>query len=160
MDLVIGFENFGEVIQNQLDFVDKTLFIKEILDDRATKVALITRPRRFGKTFNLSMLHHFLTHKVGRLETKDLFKGLKISQAGEEYTEHQGKYPVVFVTFKDVKENTFGKAYEKLSLLMAEIYTSHRYLLLSPNLYEEDKRLFEQILNRQTDNFACFQYSI
>src|SRR5688572_21423099 len=64
MELPIGYDNFREVIKYQLDFVDKSLFIKEIIDDRRTEVAVITRPRRFGKTLNLSMLHHFLAPNV------------------------------------------------------------------------------------------------
>ena len=119
MGLVIGIDNFGKVIERGLGFVDKSLFIKEILDDIETEVALITRPRRFGKTLNLSMLHHFLASEVGGLDTKNLFKRLKISQAGEKYTQHQRKYPVIFITFKEIKENTFDAAYEKLSFLMA-----------------------------------------
>lgn len=101
MDLPIGYDRFGKVIENKLDFVDKSLFIKNILDDSA-EVVVITRPRRFGKTFNLTMLHHFLAAEVYGLKTKGLFDQLKIAKAGNKYIEQQGKYPVIFITFKDV----------------------------------------------------------
>ncbi len=72
MRLPLGYDNFKDIIDKKLDFVDKTLFIKEILDDDATQVAVITRPRRFGKTLNLSMLHHFLAEEVNSQSTKGL----------------------------------------------------------------------------------------
>lgn len=64
MELPIGYDNFRKVIEHELDFVDKSLFIKEVMDDRSAEVAVITRPRRFGKTLSLSMLHHFLTDRA------------------------------------------------------------------------------------------------
>ncbi len=99
MMLPVGYDNFQEVISHQLHFVDKTFFIKEILDDKATKVGVITRPRRFGKTLNLSMLHHFLADSVHGKETAKLFNGLKISQQ-PDYMQHQGKYPVISISLK------------------------------------------------------------
>ena len=73
----------------------------------ATKVAVITRPRRFGKTLNLSMLHYFLAPEVNGQSTQGLFEGLKIAALGDEYMRHQGQYPVIFITFKDVKDHDF-----------------------------------------------------
>src|SRR5271155_825039 len=107
LHLPLGHDNFKELIDNQLDFVDKSLLIKEILDDRATKAAVITRPRRFGKTLNLSMLHHFLAAEVNGQSTKGLFAGLKIALLGDETMRHQGQYPVIFITFKGVKDGGF-----------------------------------------------------
>ena len=99
----------------QLNFVDKSLLIKGILDDRSTKAAvIITRPRRFGKTLNLSMLHHFLAAEVNGQSTQGLFHGLKISELGDEYMRHQGHYPVIFITFKDVKDHGFEHTLRKI----------------------------------------------
>ncbi len=109
MRLPLGYDNFKAIIDKRLDFVDKSLLIQEILDDVA-QVAVITRPRRFGKTLNLSMLHYFLAAKAYGQSTQGLFDGIKIAALGEEYMQHQGKYPVIFVTFKDVKDHRFATA--------------------------------------------------
>src|SRR6188768_511150 len=118
MILPVGTEDFGRVISRKLDFVDKSLFIQMLLDDKGTDIAVFTRPRRFGKTLNLSMLHYFLAEKVNGEETKGLFDGLKIAKYGDEYMRHQGKYPVVSVTFKDIKELKYENAKLMLSNLM------------------------------------------
>jgi predicted AAA-ATPase len=102
MQLPIGYGDFDEIVRSKFDFVDKSLFIKEILDNAVTQVILITRPRRFGKTLNLSMLHCFLAAEVNRQSTQNLFNGLKIAEQGEQYWQHQGKYPVIFISFKDI----------------------------------------------------------
>ena len=79
MQLQVGTGDFGKVRTNNITFIDKTLFIKEIIDNNQVAVSLITRPRRFGKTFNLSTLHHFLAKEVNGTQTQGLFDGLKIS---------------------------------------------------------------------------------
>ncbi len=84
-----------------------------MLDDVAAEVIVITRPRRFGKTLNLSMLQYFLAPEVLGQPTKSLFEHLKIAQCGKKYMEHQGKYPVIFVTFKDIKQSSQTVAYDK-----------------------------------------------
>src|SRR5271156_3460265 len=90
MDLIIGLDDFGEAVSSQLNFIDKSLFIKEIFDNRATHVPVIVRPRRFGKTFNMSMLHYFLAAEVNMLKTEGMFDNLKIAQQGDSYMQHQG----------------------------------------------------------------------
>src|ERR1700722_12598736 len=137
MRLPLGYDNFKEIIDKQLNFVDKSLFIQEILDDEPTQVVVITRPRRFGKTLNLSMLHHFLAAQAYGQSTQGLFTGLKISTLGQEYLRHQGRYPVIFITFKDIKDHNFEHACRKMAMLMTEIYREHRYLLSSPKLNKE-----------------------
>lgn len=149
MKLPIGYSNFREIIDNKLDFVDKSLFIRAVLDNSLTKVAVITRPRRFGKTLNLSMLHHFFAAETYGRPTTGLFDHLKISQAGEAYMQQQGKYPVVFVSFKDIKDHSFDVAIQMFVVVLSEIYGQHRYLLSSPHLYEEDKVFFELMLKQQ-----------
>jgi hypothetical protein len=92
----IGGSDFGELVQEDLLFVDKTLFIKEIINDKS-RVVLITRPRRWGKTLNLSMLDYFLSANVYDQKTAELFDNLLIAKEPENYIEkHQGKYPVIF----------------------------------------------------------------
>ncbi|MBS0350699.1 MAG: AAA family ATPase [Proteobacteria bacterium] len=149
MKLPVGYDNFKDIIDKQLDIVDKTLWIKEILDDSATQVVVITRPRRFGKTLNLSMLHYFLASEAYGQSTKGLFEGLKIAALGDEYRRHQGQYPVIFITFKDVKDHGFEHVLQKITILMAKIYREHRYLLSSSHLTEEDKRFYQDILNEK-----------
>ncbi len=90
MRLPIGQDNCRELIAEKFDFVDKSLMIKDVIDDTA-KVILITRPRRFGKTLNLSMLHHFFAAEVAGKATKGLFDQLKIASANERYMAQQGK---------------------------------------------------------------------
>lgn len=152
MILPIGIEDFDELIKKKLDFVDKTLFIKEVLDDRGTKVVVITRPRRFGKTLNLSMLHYFLAEQVYGQPTKGIFTHLKIAELGDEYMRHQGKYPVISMTFKDIKESKYENAQLMLSNLMADAYAEHRGLLSSQKLSDDDKEAFQTILKRKAND--------
>jgi hypothetical protein len=149
MKLPIGCDNFRKVLDSGLSFVDKSLFIKEVLDHREAEVTLITRPRRFGKTFNLSMLHHFLAQEVYGGSTQGLFDGLKIMEAGDQYQQHHGKYPVIFVTFKEIKATDFENAYEQLRSLMAEVYSEHEFLLSSAKLSLPQKKAFESVLEQQ-----------
>ncbi len=149
MQLPIGYDNFGEVIDKKLNFVDKSLFIKEILDDENTKAVVIMRPRRFGKTFNLSILHYFLAEKVYGKFTKDIFNKLAIFKCGDEYTQHQGKYPVISITFKDIKEATYESAYADLLKLMSRVYFEHINLLESNKLINYQKRAYELILEER-----------
>ncbi|MDR2972467.1 MAG: AAA family ATPase, partial [Bacteroidales bacterium] len=99
--LPIGESFFDMIIEKGSYYVDKTLFIKDLLD-KAAKVTLCTRPRRFGKTLNQTMLKCFFenTAPFGGKDMRALFSGLKIEEAGERYLAHQGKYPVIFLSFK------------------------------------------------------------
>ena len=103
--LPIGVENFKDIIKSGYCYVDKSLFIKELLDLKG-KVNLFTRPRRFGKTLNLSMLRYFF-EDTGDAEKNEqnrvLFQGLKIMESGEGYTRHMGSYPVINLTLKSAK---------------------------------------------------------
>src|ERR1700692_1098361 len=110
MKLPIGKSNFRDIIEQDFYFVDKSLLIKEILDD-GSEVILITRPRRFGKTLAMSMLQHYFAAEVSGYPTQDLFTKLNIAQTGESYCQHQGKYPVIFLTLKDIKPNQYAACY-------------------------------------------------
>jgi hypothetical protein len=152
MNFIIGVDNFGKIIQEGFNFVDKSLLIKEVLDNNGTEVSVITRPRRFGKTLNLSMLHHFLASEVNNFKTAGMFDHLKIAKAGSAYMDHQGKYPVIFITFKAMACSSYDQAKQIFAALIGELYGQHRALLLSDALYSDEKLLFERILNRQASD--------
>ena len=137
--LPVGYDSFAEIIEKKLSFIDKSLFIKEVLDDAGAEVSVITRPRRFGKTLNLSMLHHFLAPEVMGQPTRGLWDNLKITQCGEAIMNHQGKYPVISLTFKDVKETDFNVALLRFSKLMSDLYNQYHFLLESDKLNPNEK---------------------
>lgn len=137
--LPIGRSDFRELVDSKFDFVDKSLFIKDILSDRAAKVQLITRPRRFGKTLNISMLRYFLAAEVNGKATKGLFDQLKIAQAGAEFMAQQGQYPVIFLTLKDVKDGSAENAFAQLRFLLSNLYVEHQLALQSDKLNAQDK---------------------
>jgi Predicted AAA-ATPase/PD-(D/E)XK nuclease superfamily len=149
MQLPIGYSDFAEIVRSGLDFVDKSLFIQEILDNPAAQVILIPRPRRFGKTLNLSMLHCFLAAQVNRQPTQNLFHGLKIAQLGKEYARHQGQYPVIFISFKDIKDKKYEEVYGALQNLISQVYQEHYYLLESPHLNPSEQAVFRRIVEKQ-----------
>ena len=101
MRLPVGYDDFRAVIENNLTFVDKSMFVKDIIDD-SSQVILITRPRRFGKTINMSLLNYFFAEQILQRKTQGLFDSLKIANE-PKYMSLQGKYPVVSLTLKDVK---------------------------------------------------------
>jgi hypothetical protein len=151
LQLPIGRDNFKKIIDERLDFVDKSLFIQEILDDRSAEAIVITRPRRFGKTLNLSMLYYFLAAEIIGELTQGLFDGLKITALGDDYMRHQGQYPVIFVTLKDVKDHSFETVLRSMAMLMADLYGEHRYLLSSAKLSDENKVFYQAILSEKAD---------
>ena len=109
--LPVGVEDFEKLMRNQYYYVDKTLFIRELLDKKGD-VSLFTRPRRFGKTLTLSMLKYFF-EDTGReeknRENRKLFEGLSICSAGDIYTEQMGKYPVISISLKSAKQPDFSQ---------------------------------------------------
>jgi len=127
--LPIGKSFFDKVIESGSYYVDKTLFIKDLIDKDA-EVTLCTRPRRFGKTLNQTMLKCFFedTAQIGGKDTRSLFRGLKIEGAGERYMEHQGKYPVIFLSFKEVKQEIFDRSYNQLKNCIIEEFERHAYV--------------------------------
>lgn len=149
--LPIGVDNFAKVIKEGYCYVDKTMLIRELLDLKG-EVNLFTRPRRFGKTLNLSMLRYFF-EDTGNAENSEqnraLFQGLKIMEAGEEYTGHMGKYPVINLTLKSAKQRDFDAAYVKLKDEIAEEYQRHCYVLESDRIDEANKRKFREIADRK-----------
>ncbi len=122
--------------------------IKEIMDDSST-VVVITRPRRFGKTLNLSMLYYFFGQNHS--DHKNLFEGLNISEDAEFCKEHQQQYPVIFISFKDIKETNYKHAYAGIKELISALYGEHRYLLEGDLLGEDEKNKFTALLNEEAN---------
>ena len=133
--LPIGTENFEKIIRNKNFYVDKTSFIEKIIKD-SSDIKLFTRPRRFGKTLTLSMLKYFFDIE-GRDENKELFKGLYISRS--EYMKYQGEYPVIFITLKDLKENTWEECLENISDIMQSLYNDFEFIREKLNEVERNK---------------------
>jgi hypothetical protein len=140
----IGVDNFKELVNPELNhlYIDKTLMLKELID-KGTKVSLIIRPRRWGKTINMSMIQHFFSPMVDGLPTKGIFDHLKIASVNEKaYLEHQGKHPVLFISFKDAKQDTFKGFIEKTNHLIQNLCNQYAELLTSPFLSEAEKTQF------------------
>ncbi|MDD7678646.1 MAG: AAA family ATPase, partial [Anaerovibrio sp.] len=137
----VGLDNFREMIAREYYFVDKTKFIKELLDSNAM-VTLITRPRRFGKTLAMRMLQEFFDiNAAGR----DTFKGLNISRAGEKYMQHRGKYPVIFLQLKNVAAGDFEKSFAFLKAIIARLYREYAFLEESPALTGDEKEYYVRV---------------
>ena len=139
----VGVDNFREMVSRDYYFVDKTNFIKELLDNK-NKVTLITRPRRFGKTLAMRMLQEFFDiNAAGR----DTFKGLNISRAGEKYMQHRGKYPVIFFSLKDIATGNYQDALRDLCGKISDLYAEYGFLAESPALNEREKEYFLSVYN-------------
>ena len=130
MQYPIGVSDFRKLVTTRntdgvpYTFVDKTLFIHDILND-STEVKVITRPRRFGKTLNLSMLYYFLSKEIDGQPTAPLFQNLKIAQYPDLIEKHQGQYPVIFLTLKDIKNSSWEKSYADLCIVIRTLYETH-----------------------------------
>lgn len=140
--LPIGVSDYVRA-QSEYYYVDKTLFIKEILDQKPL-VSLFTRPRRFGKTLNMDMLRVFF--EISEEDTSKYFTDKDIWKCGEKYRVHQGKYPVIFLTFKDVKFDSWEATMDKIRGLLQEEYGRHQELIKSDKLSKYEKVYFEKIL--------------
>lgn len=148
----IGVQNFEKIIQNQYLYIDKTLFIKEWWES-GDEVTLVTRPRRFGKTLNMNMLERFLsTEYAGQGE---VFEGLSIWKE-EKYRELQGTCPVIFLSFADIKANSFALAREKICMLIREIYSRYDFLLAGGTLKEGEPEFFRGVFSEMSDSVLSY----
>ena len=138
----LGGSDFKYLRENKFYYIDKSLLIKEILETNS-KILLIPRPRRFGKTLNLSMLRYFFD--VNHPENRQLFEGLQIWD-DEEVMQHCCRYPVIFLTFKDAKAVTWDETFEYLKAEIYKVYQEHYYLYESQTLREFEKLRFYKIL--------------
>ena len=149
----VGVENFERIIKDGYYYVDKSLLIEKILENR-TPVTLFTRPRRFGKTLNMSMLKYFFDVE-NKEENRKLFENLKISDS--KYMSEQGKYPVIFISLKDLKENSWEECLESLKDIMYKVFNEYEFLKEKLNFVE--KRQFDKIWE-MTGNEKNFKTSL
>ena len=134
--------------QSEYYYVDKTLLIKEFLD-RKSFVSLFTRPRGFGKTLNMDMLRVFF--EISDEDTSKYFTDKAIWKCGDEYRKHQGKYPVIYLTFKDVKYDSWEATFTKIAGLLQEEFGRHSELRTSDKLEKYEKDYFEKVLDGRAD---------
>ena len=139
----IGTSDFKKLRLKQDYYIDKSMYIKDIIDNRS-EVILVTRPRRFGKTLNMSMLRYYFDQDVK--DAKELFEGLKIMEQDEKYTSKLGAYPCIYLTLKDVNDVNYNNMILDLKSAIMEMYREHRYLLDSDKIYEEEKSRIMDIL--------------
>ena len=144
----IGISDFKALRLRKNYFIDKTMFIKDIVDNQAG-VLLVTRPRRFGKTLNMSMLRYFFDCDVK--DSKELFEGLKIMEQGEKYTSKLGAYPCIYMTLKDVSVSSYDRMITGFKSAVLDAYREHRYLLNSDKVYDDEKARINDILYIRED---------
>lgn len=148
MNIPVGVSDFVEIRRNGYYYIDKTALIAELLKTTGTKVTLITRPRRFGKTLGMSMLENFFDI---RKNSEEMFQGLEIAKNKELCSAWMNKYPVIFLSLKNVEGLDFPSAYQQLVYEINSLYREHEYLLDSPVLSTQDKFYFQQIRNRKAE---------
>ena len=141
----IGINDFKALIENNYYYIDKTKYIEDILND-GSEVILFTRPRRFGKTLNMSMLKYFFDIE-NKEENKKLFSELDIEKS--EYMSEQGQYPVIFISLKSIKAKTWEEAIQEIRLLVLELFSEYKYLL--KDLDEYDLPRFKKYLLGDAD---------
>ena len=145
--LPIGVSDFRNLREDGRYYVDKTLFIDEVLKTSAD-VILLPRPRRFGKTLNLSMLRYFFDNRIENAAS--LFKDTLIMST-DLFHQHLGRHPVIYLTFKDIKQLCWDDCYGKMANLIRECINDHKYLRDSESLDEDDRNSIDRIRMRQAD---------
>ena len=138
----IGESNFKGLRIRKNYFIDKSMYIKDIIDNQS-RVLLVTRPRRFGKTLNMSMLKYFFDCEIK--DSKELFEGLKIMEQGEKYTSKLGAYPCIYLTMKDLNVSTYEYMLMQLKTAMMEIYFEKRYIL-DGEVSEGEKKTYNRMM--------------
>ncbi len=146
----IGHQDFGELIRNDYFYIDKTSFIKEWWES-GDVVTLITRPRRFGKTLTMSMVEQFFSIKYAGCS--DLFEGLSIWKE-EKFKNLQGTYPVISLSFANVKESNYEAARKRIYQLLVNLYVQHSYLRDSEVLTDRDREYFDSVSMQMDDTVA------
>ncbi len=142
LNIPVGVSDFSEIRQKNYYFIDKSGLIEELLKTTATKVTLITRPRRFGKTLGMSMLATFFDI---RKDSSALFAGLEISKNRDLCEAWMNQWPTVFFSFKDVDGLNFEDAYNRLVAQISNLYKKHTYLLECSDIDEDDKTIFRAV---------------
>lgn len=152
--LPIGIDNFEKLITRGYYFVDKTLLIKDLLDNKAD-VNLFTRPRRFGKTLNISMLQYYFEDRRDeftgeKIDNSYLFEGLNIKAEGEKYTQYMGKYPVINLSLKSAKQRSLDLAFQCIREEISNEFKRHKYIIES-DVLKAEKEHFMKIVNNDKD---------
>jgi len=142
--LPIGISNFKELVEENYYYIDKTDFINEILDSSA-KIILLPRPRRFGKTLNLSMLNYFFNVNE---DNRGLFNNLNISNNNEAMS-HCNRYPIIYISFKDIKEKSFEKSFIKIKRLVSNEFRRHYRAIIDSDIDSIDKKRVQVIINEE-----------
>lgn len=152
--LAIGIDDYKRIIEKPYYYVDKTLLIRDILD-KSGYVKLFARPRRFGKTLALSMIKTFFEKEIDEKgavkDNSRYFDGMKIMNAGEEYTSKLGKYPVIFLSLKSAKQRDFEVAFACIREQIAMEYKRHAYLLDKEALLWEEKEIFRAFIGERAE---------
>ena len=147
-NILIGGESFRRIREDNCYYIDKTMFLEELLSQTPPMVSLITRPRRFGKTLNMTMLQEFFDI---RQDSRKLFEGLAISKNEALCDAWMNKYPSVFLSMKNVEGMSFDDAYIYFRDLASRLCSDHGYLIDSPRVAELEKRLLKSILDQEAD---------
>lgn len=149
--LAIGINDFKKLREENYYYIDKSLLIKEIVDENA-EVLLLPRPRRFGKSLNLSMLHYFF--EKGGEDNSNLFKGLKIEKSGDKYLEKMAAFPVINIDFKGSRANNWELAFQRLKRSISLEFQRHSYLLESGQLLDFEKEEYQEIMSLKAEQTA------
>lgn len=153
LPLPIGVSDYKKAVTDYY-YVDKTLLIKEFLDERA-QVSLFTRPRRFGKTLNMDMLKTFFEISEG--DTSAYFTEKKIWKCGQKYRDYQGKYPVIFISFKDIKHKNWEDSLRNIASVLSGEFLRHKELLQSTKVNEFDKQYYQKVAAQKADEVELGQ---
>ena len=149
----IGAESFHELIESHSYYVDKTPFIRTVFKENTSKVMLITRPRRFGKTLTMSTFYDFLSLNIENpgdtSRQENWFRDTKIFEDREFCSEYMGKFPVIFISLKSVSGNNFLRAYEQLGSTIYKMLCQFDYLAESKKLKEDAVNDFKQLKNEK-----------
>ena len=146
--ICIGIDDFKTVIEKNYYFVDKSKLIEDIIADGAI-VKLFCRPRRFGKTLNMSMMKYFFDIRE-KEKNRKLFEGLYIENS--PMIEEQGKYPVIFLTLKEIKGNNIESMYTQIKTLISDLFNQYEYL--RENLNERDIEIFDNLWKRKDEDYS------
>ncbi|ERT46379.1 hypothetical protein HMPREF1768_00748 [Fusobacterium nucleatum CTI-7] len=143
--LGIGIEDFKEIINENCYYIDKTMYIEELINDKS-KIKLFTRPRRFGKILNMLTLKYFFDIE-NKEENRKLFKNLYIEKS--EYFKEQGQYPVIFISLKGLKEKTWENYFNEIKALISKLYNEFEFI--KKVLNKSELNIFDKIWLKKDD---------
>ena len=143
--LGIGIEDFKEIINENCYYIDKTMYIEDLIKDKS-KIKLFTRPRRFGKTLNMLTLKYFFDIE-NKEENRKLFKNLYIEKS--EYFKEQGQYPVIFISLKGLKEKTWENYFNEIKALISKLYNEFEFI--KKVLNKSELNIFDKIWLKKDD---------